>query len=669
MTRRAGSRWNAFALFFLALVFSLFLLYTLAKVQKKGGLHLKYCPYCGAGLDEGFAFCPKCGKPFESEKENPNLIGKNMPPETPAVAAPASIPVGEATPKKTKRSGIIALISILVVLAIVGGLFASGSFSSKEEPVLPFSDNTEAIEQASKSVVMLTCYDKDGEAYATGSGFAVFADGIIVTNYHVIEQEPQRIEAKTENGISFECSTILAYDEKVDLALLRANKKIGLALLRPGKTTELKKGEKVVAIGSPLGLLNSVSTGVFSGYIDDVAGTVLQFSAAISHGSSGGALFNNDGEVIGITFASYSDGQNLNLAVPIENAEELYNTLSSPKALTLNVYNWGDYIADGSGETFDTISAYEKWYLEIYGQEVKVNYNTFSSNEEMYNNISNGESCDVVILTDYMLARMREEGLLLPLNFDNIPSYHNISKEFHGLYYDPNDQFTVPYTYGIVGIIYNANVVDELDAVGWDLLWNEKYKGQILQFNNPRDAFGTAQYKLGLDVNSTDPDIWNQAMTALKAQAPLVKSYVMGEVFSIMESGDAAICAYYAGDFFTMRSWQANNIDLQFYYPEQTNCFVDAICIPSSCQNKELAESFIEYMLLPEPAIANAEHIFYPSPNKLVFSDDDYKNAMGSYAMEILYPDFGAFNSFFNYNAFRSLDPSTQAYMNSLWAS
>ena len=142
-------------------------------------------------------------------------------------------------------------------------------------------------------------------------------------------------------------------------------------------------------------------------------------------------------------------------------------------ALTLNVYNWGEYISDGSEGSLDTIKAFEAWYQETYGQKIKVNYTTFASNEDMYNKLSSGAvSYDVVIPSDYMIAKMIEEGMLLPLNFDNIPNYSYIDESFHGLYYDPDNQYTVPYTYGVVGVIYNAKVVDEADAGDWDLLWN-----------------------------------------------------------------------------------------------------------------------------------------------------------------------------------------------------
>ena len=336
--------------------------------------------------------------------------------------------------------------------------------------------------------------------------------------------------------------------------------------------------------------------------------------------------------------------------------------------LTLNVYNWGEYISDGSEGSFDTIREFETWYEETYGQKVTVNYSTYASNEDMYNKISSGAvSYDVIIPSDYMIAKMAEENLLHPLNFENIPNYQYIDDAFKGLYYDLQNQYSVPYTYGIVGVIYDANVVDEADIGGWELMWNEKYSGRIVQFNNPRDAFGTAQYKLGLDVNSSDRVMWDLAYGEMLAQRPLVYSYVMDEIFNMMESGEAAIGAYYAGDYFTMVDAQAENVDLQFYYPEQTNFYVDAMCIPSCAQNKELAEIFINYMLSEEAAVANAEYTYYASPNSLVYNNATYLEDLGEDTIAVLYPELGSFAEQYNKMAFRNLDSETLDYLNTLW--
>ncbi len=336
--------------------------------------------------------------------------------------------------------------------------------------------------------------------------------------------------------------------------------------------------------------------------------------------------------------------------------------------LELNVYNWGEYISDGSDGSLDTVKAFEAWYEETYGEKVHVNYTTYASNEDMYAKLKSGAvSYDVIIPSDYMIARLANEDMLLPLNFDNIPNYQYIEDQFRGLYYDPDDTYSIPYTYGVVGVIYDANQVDEADAGGWDLMWNPKYKGKILQFNNSRDAFGTAMYRAGIDVNTTDKSQWEAALQSLLEQRPLVKAYVMDEIYNALESGEAAIGAYYAGDYFTMLDAEADDVDLHFYYPDPTNYFIDAMCIPSCCENKELAEVFINFMLSQETAVANAEYIYYASPNSLVYNDETYQEDMGEEAMEILYPEGVNFSEEYNKLAYRNLDDEMLSYMNSLW--
>ena len=357
------------------------------------------------------------------------------------------------------------------------------------------------------------------------------------------------------------------------------------------------------------------------------------------------------------------------------NAETRNSTEETTKAaasgpLTLNVYNWGEYISDGSEDSYDTVKEFENWYQETYGQTVHVNYDTYASNEDMYSKLSSGAvSYDVIVPSDYMVERMIKEDLLLPLNFDNIPEYKNIDENFKNLFYDPENLYSIPYCYGIVGVIYNANEVDESDVGDWDLPWNEKYSGRILQFNNSRDAFGTAMYRLGIDVNTEDKADWDKAFEELKKQRDLVYSYVMDEIFNIMESGEAAVCTYYGGDYLLMKDAQADNVDIRFYYPEPTNYFIDALCIPKGCQNQELAERFINFMLTRDAAVANAEMISYGMPNKLVYTDPEYIEDMGEEGMEILYPDLEGFAEQYNKYAFRNLDREILDYLNSLWES
>jgi spermidine/putrescine transport system substrate-binding protein len=312
---------------------------------------------------------------------------------------------------------------------------------------------------------------------------------------------------------------------------------------------------------------------------------------------------------------------------------------------TLNVYNWGQYISDGSYELPDVNALFEEYFnenlAEKYGFKIAVNYSTYPSNEDMYNKIVSGSGAfDVIIPSEYMIEKMIAENLLCELDFSKIPNYENIDEKFRTDFntYDPEGKYSVPYTYGTVGIIYNADYVDEEDIGSWDLLWNEKYSGKILQFNNPRDALATALYRLGYSVNTTDHAKWDEAAALLKEQKPLVQAYVMDEIFNKMISGSAWIAPYYAGDFLTMYD---SNDSLCFYTPEEgTNIFVDAMCVPKCARLPEIGMEYINFMLSEEPALANAEYIGYSSPNTVVTENEEYQDYMLEWheeSLDILY--------------------------------
>ena len=277
--------------------------------------------------------------------------------------------------------------------------------------------------------------------------------------------------------------------------------------------------------------------------------------------------------------------------------------------ITLNVYNWGQYIADGSDDSMEVIKEFESRYPHI-----KVNYSTYDSNEIMYSKLSNGGiTVDVIIPSDYMIARLIQEDMLLPLDFDNIPNYRYIDESFKNTAYDPENRYSVPYTWGTVGILYNTKYVDEADVTGWELLWNEKYAGKILMFGNSRDAFGIAQYMLGYDVNTTDKAQLDHCAELLLQQKPVLQQYVMDEIFATMQNEEAWIAPYYAGDCLTM---MGENENLAFYLPQNQgfNLFIDAMCIPTCSQEKEAAELFINFLCDPEIAGANMDWICYSTP-------------------------------------------------------
>ena len=360
--------------------------------------------------------------------------------------------------------------------------------------------------------------------------------------------------------------------------------------------------------------------------------------------------------------------------------------------VVLNVYNWGEYISDGSYDSLDVNKAFEAWYYQEYGVRVKVNYDTYDSNESLRAKLEAGSaSYDVIIPSDYMIDYFIEHDMLLELNYDNIPNFEkNIPEQFRNLFYDPENKYTVPYTYGMVGIVYDSNIVAEEDTGSWELMWggpDGKYAKQILQFDNSRDAFGTAMYKLGLSVNSTDKADWLAAYNALAEQKSVLKRYVMDQVFNMMESGDAAIAAYYAGDCITMMENASSNVSLDFFYPRNeegeicTNLFMDSMCIPTCAKNKELAEAYINFMLATDVVVdgevcdiarANAEYIYYATPNSAVYENPEYQESLGMgdaecdyYAM--LYPEGFDFAASYEKYAYANLDKDLLAYISDLW--
>lgn len=343
--------------------------------------------------------------------------------------------------------------------------------------------------------------------------------------------------------------------------------------------------------------------------------------------------------------------------VPVYAEDELFSaeTVEYYKNLglqgtVLNVYNWGEYIDD---EEIDVITEFEN----LTGCDV--NYTTFESNENMYSKLSGGGvSYDIIIPSDYMIERLISEDMLLPLDYANIPNYSKYfdSEKYGHLVENDISKYAVIYNVGTTILIYNKNYVKEVPT-SWKVLWDEQYKGKVLMFNNPRDAFAVAQFALGQDINTTEKADWDAAAELLMEQRKSVKpEYVMDEVFIKMESGEYAFATYYAGDYELMVE---NNPDLGFVFPEEgVNTFYDALCIPSAAQNKKGAEAFINFMMEPEIALANAEYIYYATPNKAVLENEEY-SLVDSKAV---YPQ-----ALENVQAFHNLPVDTLQYMNSLW--
>ncbi|MBQ7827370.1 MAG: spermidine/putrescine ABC transporter substrate-binding protein, partial [Clostridia bacterium] len=319
---------------------------------------------------------------------------------------------------------------------------------------------------------------------------------------------------------------------------------------------------------------------------------------------------------------------------------------------TLNVFNWGENISDGSDGSLDINGEFEKRY------GITVNYTNYDSNESRYAKLKSGAvSYDIIIPSDYMIERLINENMLKKLDLTKIENYKNIDDRYKNMFYDPNNEYSVPYTVGTVGLIYNKTMVDETPD-SWNVMWDKQYKDNILTFNNPRDAFMIAQMLLGQDLNSTDKADWDAAKDKLIEQNAVLQGRVMDEVYNKMEGANAAMAPYYAGDFLTMKD---NNDDLEFVYPKEgTNVFVDAMCVPESCQNYDAALAYINFMLEPEIGLANAEYICYATPNTAVLNDENYSLKDS----EILYPSDDVMN---NTQYYHDLDPEIRSYYESLW--
>lgn len=321
----------------------------------------------------------------------------------------------------------------------------------------------------------------------------------------------------------------------------------------------------------------------------------------------------------------------------------------------ITVYNWGQYISDGTDDSLDVIAAFE----EATG--IKVHYMTFDSNESMYTKLkTGGASYDVIIPSDYMIAKLIDEDMLEPLDFSNIPNYVNIDEAFRDQSYDPDNTYSVPYTWGTVGLIYNTQYVSDEDAESWSCLWNSKYAGKLLMFDNPRDAFAIAESLLGYSLNTEDFNELKNCADLLAQQKPVLQGYVMDQIFDKMQRGEAWAAPYYAGDYLTMVE---ENPDLAFSHPKEGfNIFIDAMCIPKGCRNKAGAEAFINFLCDPEISAANLDYIGYSTPISAAkeYLDEEVTSS------PVSYPDD---ETLARSESFAALGIAATQDMNDLWLS
>lgn len=359
-----------------------------------------------------------------------------------------------------------------------------------------------------------------------------------------------------------------------------------------------------------------------------------------------------------------ADTQEDSTAEETEESEQQTLTVSDPdyytrfkgQDISINVYNWGEYISTGSEAGTLNVNAE---FTKLTG--IKVNYTNYATNEELYAKLKGGgANYDVIIPSDYMISKMIKEDMLQPLDMSNIPNFRYIMPSFVDPAYDPENLYSVPYTWGTVGIIYNTTMVDiPEEDIDWDILWNPDYADQILMFDNPRDAFAIAEIMMGYSLNTEDEVELTAAANKLKEQKSVVQAYVMDEIFDKMAANDAWIAPYYAGDALTILE---ENEDLAFVVPKSgTNLFVDAMCIPDGAKQKEAAEMYINFMCEPDIAYANIDYICYSTPHSAAYEmlDEETRNN------PVSYPGDDYLNA--NTTIFVNLSDEANLLMQTLW--
>ena len=333
-----------------------------------------------------------------------------------------------------------------------------------------------------------------------------------------------------------------------------------------------------------------------------------------------------------------------------------YRHFVSSGANQLYVYNWGEYIDESVIEEFE-----EETGIEVV-------YDLFETNEEMYPVIEAGAvRYDVVCPSDYMIQKMAENGLLAEINFDNIPNLSQIDPIYleRSKSFDPENKYSVPYTWGTVGILYNTERIKELGVPAptkWSDLWDERYRGEILMQDSVRDAFMVALKMRGYSMNSTDPEELAQARDLLIQQKPLVQAYVVDQVRDKMIGGEAAVGVIYSGEMLYIQEESAGaDFNLEYVVPEEgTNIWIDSWVIPANARNKENAEKWINFLCRPDIAKKNFDYITYSTPNKGAYEmlEDELKNN------QALFPDV---NQMANSEVFQYLGDEADSLYNEMW--
>lgn len=289
--------------------------------------------------------------------------------------------------------------------------------------------------------------------------------------------------------------------------------------------------------------------------------------------------------------------------VLIAGAHQLERSTGMSGAKVVNIYNWGDYIDPTLLKKFEQESGY------------KVNYDTFDSNEAMFTKIQQGGTAyDIAIPSEYMIQKMIKAKLLMPLDHQKITGLENIEPRFLDLDFDTKNQYSIPYFWGTLGIVYNDKMVDGKKITSWNDLWRPELKDNIMLIDGAREVIGLGLNSLGYSLNSKNMTQLDQAYDKLKKLTPNIKAIVADEIKMYMENEESAVAVTFSGEAADM---MAENEHLHYVIPNDgTNLWFDNIVIPKTVQNKEGAYAFINFMLRPENAAQNAEYIGYSTPNE-----------------------------------------------------
>lgn len=274
---------------------------------------------------------------------------------------------------------------------------------------------------------------------------------------------------------------------------------------------------------------------------------------------------------------------------------------------TVTIYNWGEYIDPELIAQFEEESGY------------RVVYETFDSNEAMMTKIEQGgTSYDIAVPSEYAIEKMKENNLLLPIDHSKIPNLKNIDPYFLDLSFDPKNEFSIPYFWGTVGIVYNPSLLDGQTFESWEALWDPSLKGEILLVDGAREVIGMGLNSLGYSLNSTNENELQEATDKLKKLTPNVKAIIGDEVTQLMVNEEAAVALTWSGQAADMM-WE--NEELDYAVPQEgSNLWFDNMVIPKTAANVEGAHAFINFMLDAEISAQNADYVGYSTPNDAAVS-------------------------------------------------